>query len=67
MHFCIAAERELHTEQQKPGHAVATLRIVAGDTPSNPAVRQAAAVHFKNIIKKGWDVTNEVSLTTRAS
>lgn len=38
---------------------MAVLRFVAGDTPSNPAVRQAAAVHFKNIIKKGWDVTNE--------
>lgn len=35
---------------------MAILRIIAGDTPSNPAVRQAAAVHFKNIIKKGWDV-----------
>lgn len=26
---------------------------------SNDAIRQAAAVHFKNIVKKGWDTTKE--------
>ena len=27
---------------------------------ANPAIRQAAAVHFKNIVKKGWDTEAEV-------
>jgi hypothetical protein len=27
---------------------------------ANPAIRQAAAVHFKNIVKKAWDAEAEV-------
>jgi hypothetical protein len=60
LHFLIPAERQLSEAQQISGHPLTALRIVAGDLPSNPAVRQAAAVHFKNIVKNGWDEHNEV-------
>jgi exportin-2 (importin alpha re-exporter) len=33
--------------------------IVASTNASDGPVRQAAAVHFKNIIKKGWDTESE--------
>lgn len=54
-----AAESALLSSQSNPGHALAILRLVAssnageggsGDLP----VRQAAAVHFKNMVKGGW-------------
>ena len=56
------AERALLTAQSSPGHALAVLRVVsAGDNNNATAaaaellpVRQAAAVHFKNMVKKGW-------------
>lgn len=45
------------------GHHLEVLRLIASmDGPNaNPAIRQAAAVHFKNIVKKGWDAEAEVS------
>ena len=50
------AERSLLAAQSSPGHALAILRIVSassGDGGDLP-VRQAAAVHFKNMVKGGW-------------
>jgi exportin-2 (importin alpha re-exporter) len=35
------------------------LQLVASSDASDATVRQAAAVHFKNTIKKGWDVNRE--------
>jgi len=51
------AERALLSSQSTtPGHALAILRVVStsSNNPTDGAVRQAAAVHFKNMIKKGW-------------
>jgi len=50
-----AAERHLTDAQKIEGHPLVVLHIVASDSAADAAVRQAAAVHFKNIIKKGWD------------
>ena len=51
------AERSLLAAQSSPGHALAILRIVSassGDHGGDLPVRQAAAVHFKNMVKRGW-------------
>ena len=56
------AERALLSSQSTtPGHALAILRVVStsSNTPTDGAVRQAAAVHFKNMIKKGWAPNEE--------
>jgi len=53
------AEQHLIVAQKINGHPLAVLRIVASSDIANSAVRQAAAVHFKNIVKKGWDVDAE--------
>jgi exportin-2 (importin alpha re-exporter) len=46
------------------GHALAILQLVASlsSAPSaglDAAIRQAAAVHFKNLIQKGWDTEQQ--------
>jgi len=43
---------------KEPTHPLEVLQLVASAT-TEPAVRQAGAIHFKNIIKKGWDVNRE--------
>ncbi|KAL7539729.1 hypothetical protein ACHAXR_009544 [Thalassiosira sp. AJA248-18] len=56
------AESALLASQSTPGHALAVLRVVSttasGAGPSNNnadmPIRQSAAVHFKNMVKKGW-------------
>jgi exportin-2 (importin alpha re-exporter) len=49
------AERALLAAQSSPGHALAILRIVSSSSGIDDLpVRQAAAVHFKNMVKKGW-------------
>lgn len=50
----IVAEVHLNEAQKISGHPLVVLQLVASDAV-NPAVRQAAAVHFKNVVKKGWD------------
>ncbi|GAX23712.1 hypothetical protein FisN_12Hh289 [Fistulifera solaris] len=52
------AESLLTASQVTPGHPLRVLQLVASDA-SHVAIRQAAAVHFKNLIKKGWDVNRE--------
>ena len=57
-----AAESALTAARSSPGHALGVLRIVASASPANGAVefsssssvRQANAVHFKNLVKRGW-------------
>lgn len=57
-----AAEKQLLDAQEIPGYPLQVLRLVASADPNNSAVRLAAAIHFKNIVKKGWDVNREVSI-----
>jgi exportin-2 (importin alpha re-exporter) len=45
--------------QKTPGHPLEVLRLVASSDAADAAVRQAAAVHFKNIVKNGWDEARE--------
>jgi exportin-2 (importin alpha re-exporter) len=45
--------------QRSPGYPLEVLKIVAGQDAPDPAIQQASAVHFKNTIKKGWDVNRE--------
>ena len=58
------AEKHLSEAVKVAGHPLQVLQIVANTSP-NPspaeaAVRQASAVHFKNVVKKGWDTNQEV-------
>lgn len=39
------------------------MRIIAEDGSVDPAIRQAAAVHFKNTIKKGWDDEEAIAIS----
>ena len=48
------AENALLTSQSSVGHALTVLRLVASNDAADGPVRQAAAVHFKNMVKKGW-------------
>jgi exportin-2 (importin alpha re-exporter) len=59
---CVSqAEQQLKTAQTNSSHPIEVLKLVAsGDATLPPAVRQAAAVHFKNIVKKGWDLSEDV-------
>lgn len=45
--------------QSTPGHPLELLKIIANSDGGNAAVRQAAAVRFKNVIAKGWDTQRE--------
>lgn len=56
-----AAEKNLSQAQKTTGHPLQVLQIVANATPAESAIQQAAAVHFKNVVKKGWDTSLEVS------
>jgi len=53
------AEAQLEAASKLPGHLLSVLKVVAESSSSDPAqfepVRQAAAVHFKNWVKKYWD------------
>jgi exportin-2 (importin alpha re-exporter) len=53
------AEAQLQQAQRDPSHLLEVLKLVASADACLPQVRQAAAVHFKNTIKKGWDVNRE--------
>jgi exportin-2 (importin alpha re-exporter) len=53
------AEARLLELQKLSGFSLQILQLVATPDIQNPSVRQAAAVNFKNTIKKGWDTTNE--------
>jgi len=55
----VSAEERLKAAQATPGHPLEVLRLIASSDAADAAVRQAAAVNFKNIIKKGWDVHRE--------
>jgi len=54
-----AAENNLSVAQKISGHPLTVLSLVASSDVANGAIRQAAAVHFKNIVKKGWDTNAE--------
>jgi exportin-2 (importin alpha re-exporter) len=40
-------------------HHLEILKLIASSDGTDAALRQAAAVHFKNTIKKGWDVDRD--------
>lgn len=56
----LTAETHLAEAQQSPAHALAVLRLVEDSNTADITVRQAAAVHFKNLVKNGWDENREV-------
>lgn len=49
------AEGHLNEALKNPGHSLEVLRLIASSDAADAAVRQAAAVHFKNLVKSGWD------------
>lgn len=49
------AERALLMAQASPGHALTVLRLISSNDAADGPVRQSAAVHFKNMVKKGWE------------
>lgn len=50
-----AAEEQLSQAQKVSGHPLEVLRLIANKNETDANVQQAAAVHFKNIVKKGWN------------
>lgn len=69
-----AAERSLLAAQSQPGHALAVLRLISadpsssgGDVVQGAMARQAAAVHFKNMVKKGWVIDDDDDATATAA
>eukprot|EP00198_Chlamydomonas_reinhardtii_P002761 XP_001692097.1 cellular apoptosis susceptibility protein [Chlamydomonas reinhardtii] len=48
-----AAEQQLKAAAQQPGYCIKVLKLTA--TPIDDAIRQSAAVNFKNVIKYRWD------------
>ena len=59
-HQIFSAEKNLHEAQKLQGHPLQVLQLVANAPPNEAAIQQAAAVHFKNVVKKGWDCVPEV-------
>ena len=59
--FLSVAEHLIGEAQRQPGHPLEVLRLVASSDAAEISVRQAAAVHFKNLVKIGWDESKEVS------
>ena len=57
--LAFAAEERLKAAQVIQGHLLEVLKLVASSDASHAAVRQAAAVHFKNIVKNGWAENRE--------
>jgi exportin-2 (importin alpha re-exporter) len=57
-HVRFTAEQHLETLRKAPGFPISLLELVAS-AQNPPSIRQAAAVNFKNTIKKGWDIENE--------
>ena len=55
------AEAQLAQASKYPGHALDVVRLVASSDAADLSVRQAAAVHFKNLIKKAWDESKDES------
>ena len=55
----MAAESKLDQASKTQGHPLLVLQLIASSDASDAAVRQAAAVHFKNVVKLGWDVNRD--------
>jgi exportin-2 (importin alpha re-exporter) len=53
------AENRLKQGTLTAGHPLQVLHLIASSNAADAAVRQAAAVHFKNIVKNGWDENRE--------
>lgn len=59
IHITFTAEARLTADQVSPEHLMNLLRLIQNTDAADASIRQAAAVHFKNTVKKGWDVNNE--------
>lgn len=57
--FLPTAETVLQEASKRPGHLLEVLQLV-DNAQINEAVRQGAAVHFKNLVKAAWDETKDV-------
>jgi hypothetical protein len=57
------AESHLSEALKHAGHPLEVLRLIASSDAADATVRQAAAVHFKNLVKNGWDESKDVSAT----
>jgi exportin-2 (importin alpha re-exporter) len=56
--FLATAESVLQEASKRPGHLLEVLQLV-DNAQVNEAVRQAAAVHFKNLVKAAWDESRD--------
>jgi exportin-2 (importin alpha re-exporter) len=48
------AERQLDTLKSQPGFSQIVLQLAQAND-ANPAIRQAAALLFKNFVRNGWE------------
>lgn len=60
--YTFQAERQLNEAQKIPGHSLQVLQLVANANAAEADVRQAAAIHFKNVVKNGWNTEVSVKL-----
>lgn len=54
-----AAEAHLQEAMKQPSHGLDVLRLISNTSAASPAVLQAASVHFKNMVKHGWDESKD--------
>ena len=62
-----AAEQHLLTASSTPGYPIIVLSLIASPNPQFSGVKQIAAIHFKNLVRKGWadDDADPSSASTR--
>lgn len=53
------AEAHLNEALKQPNHPLEVLRLIASKDGVQLPVQQAAAVHFKNLVKHGWDESKD--------
>jgi len=54
-----AAEAHLNEAMKQSTHGLEVLRLISNTNATSPAILQAAAVHFKNMVKHGWDESKD--------
>ncbi|GMH57143.1 hypothetical protein TrRE_jg1642, partial [Triparma retinervis] len=48
------AEKYLESSQTTPGYLILVLQLIESADPATLPVKQIAAVHFKNVVRKHW-------------
>lgn len=63
-----AAEKFLKSVEHQQGYPILILKLIeqSGATPQHAAIRQAAAVLFKNYVKNNWDPERDVQVISEA-